>query len=52
MVFNKADRFEDKDLLQTLCLRFDAIAVSAPDKSTLPGLIEKIESRQLFRRKD
>jgi GTP-binding protein HflX len=52
MVFNKADRFEDKDLLQILCLRFDAIAVSAPDKSTLPGLIEKIESRQLFRRKD
>jgi GTPase len=49
MAFNKADRFEDKDLLQTLCLRFDAIAVSAPDKSTLTGLIEKIESQHLRR---
>jgi GTP-binding protein HflX len=52
MVFNKADLFEDKDILKALCLRFDAVAVSAPDKSTLPGLIEKIESQQLFRRDD
>lgn len=44
MIFNKADRLEDKDLLQTLCRRFNAIAISAPDKSTLPGLLQKIES--------
>jgi GTPase len=49
MVFNKADRLENKDLLETLCRRFNAIAVSAPDKSTLPALIEKIESHPLFR---
>jgi GTPase len=44
MVFNKADRFENNELLQTLCRRFDAIAVSALDKATLPELIKKIES--------
>lgn len=43
VVFNKSDRFEDKELLQSLCLRFNAIAISALDKSTLTGLIEKIE---------
>jgi GTP-binding protein HflX len=43
-VFNKADRFTNKDLLKTLCQRFDAIAVSALDKNTLFGLLEKIES--------
>jgi GTP-binding protein HflX len=43
-VFNKADRFTDKDLLQTLCRRFDAVAISALDKKTLGGLLTKIES--------
>jgi GTP-binding protein HflX len=43
-VFNKADRFTDKDLLKTLCRRFDAIAISALDKKTLFTLLEKIES--------
>ncbi|MGV8058042.1 MAG: GTPase HflX [Smithellaceae bacterium] len=44
IVFNKVDRFPDKELLQTLCRRFDAIAISALDKSTLQGLLQKIES--------
>jgi GTPase len=44
MVFNKADRFSDKALLQTLCRRFDAVAISAPDKATLFELLHKIES--------
>ena len=43
-VLNKADRIADKDLLQNLCRRFNAIAVSALDKTTLFGLLEKIES--------
>ena len=43
-VLNKADRIDDKDLLQNLCRRFDAIAVSALDKTTLFGLLVKIES--------
>lgn len=43
-VFNKADRFSDKDLLKILALRFDAIAISALDKTTLFALLEKIES--------
>ena len=42
MVFNKADRLEDKALLQNLCRRFDAVAISALDKSTLVGLLQKI----------
>jgi len=44
MVFNKADRIEDKALLQNLCRRFDAVAISALDKSTLTDLLQKIES--------
>jgi GTPase len=44
IVFNKADRLGHKDLLQTLCRRYDAVAISAPDKSTLPGLLQKLES--------
>jgi GTP-binding protein HflX len=44
MVFNKADRVADKDLLQTLCRRLDAVAISALDKSTLPALLQKLES--------
>ncbi len=43
-VFNKADRFEDKENLQALCRRFEAVAVSALDKKTLWGLLEKIEA--------
>ncbi len=42
-VFNKADRIADKALLQTLCKRFDAVAVSALDKTTLYGMLSKIE---------
>ena len=42
-VFNKADRFPDKDLLKILSARFDAIAISALDKTTLFALLEKIE---------
>ena len=44
MVFNKADRFADKALLQILCRRYDAVAISALDKSTLTDLLQKIES--------
>jgi len=43
-VLNKSDCIADKDLLQTLCRRLDAVAVSALDKRTLFGLMEKIES--------
>ena len=43
-VLNKSDCVADKDLLQTLCRRLDAIAVSALDKRTLFELMEKIES--------
>jgi GTP-binding protein HflX len=43
-VFNKADRFAEKDTLAALCRRFDAVAVSALDKTTLFGLLEKIEA--------
>ena len=43
-VFNKADRFPDKELLETLCRRFDAVAVSALDKTSLFGLLQKIEA--------
>ena len=43
-VFNKADRFPDKDLLKILGERFDAIALCALDKTTLFALLEKIES--------
>jgi GTP-binding protein HflX len=44
MVFNKEDRVADKPLLATLCRRFNAVAVSALNKNTLPRLIEKLES--------
>jgi GTP-binding protein HflX len=43
-VLNKSDCVTDKDLLQTLCRRLNAVAVSALDKSTLFGLMEEIES--------
>lgn len=41
-VFNKADLFPDKDLLKTVSARYDAIAISALDKTTLFALLEKI----------
>ncbi|MFZ2399593.1 MAG: GTPase HflX, partial [Smithella sp.] len=43
-VLNKSDRVADKEMLQNLCRRLDAVAVSALDKRTLFGLMEKIES--------
>jgi GTP-binding protein HflX len=43
-VLNKSDRVTDKGLLENLCRRLDAVAVSALDKRTLFGLMEKIES--------
>ena len=41
---NKCDLVTDQDLLENLCRRLDAVAVSALDKKTLFGLMEKIES--------
>ncbi len=43
-VFNKADRFSDKALLQNLCHRFSAIAISALNAETLPPLVEMMEA--------
>ncbi len=43
-VFNKEDRFPDKTLLETLCHRFQATAISALDRSTLHSLVEKVET--------
>jgi GTP-binding protein HflX len=43
-VFNKADRFCDKAMLQNLCQRFCAIAISALNAETLPPLAEKMEA--------
>jgi GTP-binding protein HflX len=43
-VFNKADRFHDKEVLQSLCKRFNAVAASALDRASLFGLLEKIEA--------
>ncbi len=42
-VFNKEDRFPDKPLLETLCRRFQATAISALNPETLHVLIEKME---------
>jgi GTP-binding protein HflX len=42
-VFNKQDRFPDRMLLQTLCRRFQATAVSALKPESLAGLMEKLE---------
>ncbi len=44
-VFNKADRFDDKEMLHNLCRRHEAVAVSALDRSTLYGLLEIIEKK-------
>jgi GTP-binding protein HflX len=43
-VFNKEDNFPDKALLDALCQRFCAIAVSALHQGTLPPLVQKLES--------
>ncbi len=43
-VFNKEDRFPDKTLLETMCRRFQATAISALDRETLHGLIGKMET--------
>lgn len=43
-VFNKSDRFEDKEALQSLCRRFNAVAASALDKKSLFELLGKIEA--------
>jgi GTP-binding protein HflX len=43
-VFNKEDNFPDKALLDALCRRFNAIAVSALRQETLPPLVQKLES--------
>jgi GTP-binding protein HflX len=43
-VFNKEDSFPDKAMLQNLCQRFGAIAISALNAETLPPLAEKMEA--------
>jgi GTP-binding protein HflX len=42
-VLNKLDRVADRSLLETLCRRFDAVAVSALSPATLPPLMERLE---------
>jgi len=43
-VLNKSDRVQNKELLENLCRRLDAVAISALDKRTLFVLMEKIEN--------
>ena len=43
-VFNKEDHFPDKSLLNTLCQRFGATAISALHPQTLPPLMIEIEN--------
>ena len=43
-VFNKEDHFPDKSLLNTLCQRFGATAISALHPETLPSLMIEIEN--------
>jgi len=42
-VFNKQDRVADRELLQNLCERFGAMAISALDPATFPPLMERLE---------
>ena len=42
MVFNKEDRVADRELLETICRRYGAVAVSALDRNTLPPLIDRL----------
>lgn len=48
-VFNKEDLFPDKKLLETLCRRFQATAISALKPETLPPLLEKLEKITLMK---
>ncbi|MEI7673900.1 MAG: GTPase, partial [Deltaproteobacteria bacterium] len=48
-VFNKIDRVTDRALLETLCARFDAVAISALYPATLPPLMERLEAMIEFR---
>jgi GTP-binding protein HflX len=43
-VFNKEDHFPDRSLLNTLCQRFGATAISALHPQTLPSLMIEIEN--------
>jgi GTP-binding protein HflX len=43
-IFNKEDRFPDKEILKNLCRRFDAIDISALHPQSLPPLVEKMET--------
>ena len=43
-VFNKEDHFPDKSLLNTLCQRFGATAISALHPQTLPSLMIEIDN--------
>lgn len=43
-VFNKEDHFPDKNLLNRLCGRFGATAISALHPETLGGLMEKLSA--------
>ena len=43
-VFNKADLSPDKELLARLCLRFQAVSISAVMPETLRPLLEKMET--------
>ena len=43
LVFNKADRILDESALVPLCVRFQAVAISALDRKSLPPLVEKME---------
>ncbi len=43
-VFNKIDLFQDRDVLDNLCRRFDAIPISALDPETFPPLLELMGS--------
>jgi len=42
-VFNKEDRLSDKELLQALCRRFSATAISAINPETLAPLMNELE---------
>ncbi len=49
LVFNKEDRIADKSLLEDICRRFGAIAVSALNPASLSPLVEKLEDMVLNR---
>jgi GTP-binding protein HflX len=42
-VFNKEDKFPDKEMLKNLCRLYDATSISAVNTETLSPLTEKIE---------